>query len=295
MKEKSFLQILLELGKVRISLPVALSALTGYVLFTGFIDSRGWLLALGVFLMSCASGALNHWQERDIDARMPRTKSRPIPSGKINAAGGLAVFAGYALAGSLILLAFNPVRALVLSWVTLFFYNAVYTPLKKVTAFAVIPGSMVGALPPVIGWAAAGGSITSETILLVASFFFIGQIPHFWLLLLMFGEQYQLAGLPSLNRIFNESQLKRITYTWILTTVASALLVIFFVFTSKVLMFILLFYTFYLLSSLSMAIFIQEEMKVRQAFLKLNLLYLLMMFFLIADALTRANPMEMNL
>ncbi len=287
MDVKSFLKNIYELGKVRISLPVALSALTGYVLLKGNIDSQGWLLVLGVFFMSCSSGALNHWQERNIDAKMPRTQYRPIPSGKISAIGGFAVFVGYAILGSSILLVSNPVIALMLSWITFFFYNAVYTPLKKVTAFAVIPGSMVGALPPLIGWTAAGGNLTSEVILLVASFFFIGQIPHFWLLLLMFGDQYKLAGLPSLNQIFNENQLKRITFTWILTTVASAFLVIFFVFSNKILMFILLFYTFYLLSSLSMAIFVQKEMKVRPAFLKLNLLYLLMMFFLIADSLMR--------
>jgi len=284
---KSILKIIYELGKVRISLPIALSALTGYVMFTGGLNSQGWLLALGVFFMSCSSSAFNHWQESDIDAKMPRTKNRPIPSGKISRSGAFLITIGFALIGSVILILTNPFIALILSWLTLFFYNLVYTPLKKVTAFAVIPGSMVGALPPLIGWAGAGGNLTSEIILLVATFFFIGQIPHFWLLLLMFGDQYKLAGLPSLNQIFNEGQIKRITYTWILTTIASALLVIFFVFTNQILMFLLLFYTFYLLTSLSIAVFVQKEFAVRPAFFKLNLLYLFMMFLLIADSLLR--------
>ena len=281
------LKIINELGKVRISLPIALSSITGYVMFNGTLNSQGWLLALGVFLMSCSSSALNHWQESDIDAKMPRTKERPIPSGKISRNGALMVALGFAFAGSAILILTNPVIALILSWVTLIFYNLVYTPLKRITAFAVIPGSMVGALPPMIGWSGAGGSLTSEVILLVATFFFIGQIPHFWLLLLMFGDQYKLAGMPSLNQIFNEGQLKRITYTWILTTIASALLVIFFVFTNQIIMFLLLFYTFYLLSSLTIAVFVQKELVIRPAFFKLNLLYLFMMFFLIADSLLR--------
>lgn len=292
---KSKLKIIAELGKVRISLPVSLSALTGYVMFTGDLHARAWLLALGVFFMSCSSGALNHWQESAIDAKMPRTKNRPIPTGKISRNGALTVAVGFAVIGSLILILSNPVMALILSWVTLFSYNLVYTPLKKVTAFAVIPGSMVGALPPLIGWAGAGGSLTSEVILIVASFFFIGQIPHFWLLLLMFGYQYKLAGLPSLNQIFNDGQLKRITYTWILTTIAAALLVIFFVFSNSILMFVLLFYAFYLLFSLSIAVFSQKEFAVHPAFLKLNLLYLLMMFFLIADALLRVSNVEANI
>ncbi len=284
---KHYFKIISELGKVRISLPISLSALTGYALFMGFLDAQAWWLAIGVFFMSCSSSTINHWQERKTDALMPRTKKRPIPSGKISATGAFGVAIGYAILGSAILLLTNPISALVLSWLTLFFYNIVYTPLKQITAFAVIPGSMVGSLPPMIGWAAAGGSLLAEPILLVATFFFIGQIPHFWLLLMMFGDQYKLAGMPSLNQIFNESQLKRITYTWILTTVASALLVLFHVFTNKIVMFVLLFYTFYLLFSLSTNILVQKELKVRPAFFKLNLLYLFMMLFLIADALVR--------
>lgn len=286
MKEK--IRIIYELGKVRISLPISLSALTGYVLYTGHTDVQGWLLTLGVFLMSCSSSVINHWQERDIDAKMPRTKNRPIPSGKISANGAFMIAVIFALAGSAVLYFSNPIMALVVSWMTLLSYNAVYTPLKKVSAFAVIPGSMVGALPPMIGWAGAGGDLTSEVILLVASFFFIGQIPHFWLLLLMFGDQYQLAGLPSLNQLFSEGQIKRITFTWVLTTVASAFLVIFFVISNKFIMFFLLFYIFYLLSSLTMAVFAKQDFKVRPAFYKLNFLYLFMMIFLIVDSLIRA-------
>jgi len=149
---KSRFKIIAELGKVRISLPVSLSALTGYVMFTGDLHAQAWLLALGVFFMSCSSGALNHWQESEIDAHMPRTKNRPIPTGKISRSGAFAVAVAFAAVGSVILILSNPVMALILSWITLFSYNVVYTPLKKVTAFAVIPGSMVGALPALSGW-----------------------------------------------------------------------------------------------------------------------------------------------
>lgn len=285
---KQQLKIVYELGKVRISLPIALSALTGYVLFKQSIDAQGYLLALGVFLMSCSSSVLNHWQEREIDAQMSRTKNRPIPSGRISANNALMVAIGFALLGSIILYLSNPLIALGFSWLTLVFYNGVYTPLKKVTAFAVIPGSMVGALPPMIGWVGAGGYPFSEMILLVATFFFIGQIPHFWLLLLMFGEQYQNAKLPSLNQIFDSSQIKRVTYAWVITTVASAFLVIFFVIGNQIIMFLLLFYIFYLMSSLTFSVFAQKEFKVRPSFYKLNFLYLFMMIFLIIDSLVKS-------
>ncbi len=284
---KQQLKVIYELGKVRISLPIALSAITGYVLFGHVMDAQGWLLALGVFLMSCSSSVINHWQERHLDAQMPRTKDRPIPSGRISANGAFMLAVAFALTGSVILLVSSPVMALVLSWATLFFYNGVYTPMKKISAFAVIPGSMVGALPPMIGWAAAGGSLTSEVILIVAAFFFIGQIPHFWLLLLMFGEQYQKASMPSLNQLFSSDQIKRVTYAWVLTTIASALLVLFFVVQNRIVMFFLIFYIFYLLFSLTLAVFLQKEFKVRPAFYKLNFLYLFMMIFLIVDSLVK--------
>jgi protoheme IX farnesyltransferase len=283
LKEK--INTIVELGKVRISMPIALSALTGYVLFAHDINAQTWLLTFGVFLMACSSSALNHWQERKTDALMPRTQNRPIPSGKISAKSALQVAIVFAVLGSLLLYLSNPLMALVLSWLTLVFYNGIYTPLKKITAFAVIPGSMVGAIPPIIGWAGAGGSLTSEVILMVASFFFIGQIPHFWLLLLMFGDQYHLANMPSLNQLFTHAQIKRVTYTWVLTTVASAFLVIFFVIANKIIMFFLMFYIFYLLSSFTIAVFFKEDFKVRPSFYKLNFLYLFMMIFLIIDSL----------
>ncbi len=292
---KETLKIVLELGKARISLPVALSALTGYVLFTGTIGVQGWWLALGVFLMSCSSGALNHWQESNIDAKMPRTQNRPIPSGKISRSGAFVIAAAFAFSGTVIFLMTNPPMATILSWATLFSYNLVYTPLKKFTAFAVIPGSLVGALPPVIGWAGAGGDLFTQDILLVSMFFFIGQIPHFWLLLLMFGDQYKLAGLPSLNQVFNEEQIKRITFTWVLTTLAAGLLVIFFVVKSQLIMFLLLLYSLYLLYSLSVAVFSVDKFRVRPAFFRLNMLYLFMMFLLIADSLLRNVSLMANI
>jgi len=282
---RDYIKIILELGKARISLPVALSALTGYVLFSGSIGSPGWYLFIGVFLVSCSSGAINHWQEYQTDALMPRTKNRPIPSGKITPAFALKIAVAYFMAGSIILWIFFPLIAWTASVATLFAYNGFYTPLKKVTAFAVVPGSLVGALPPYIGWLAAGGSITSPLIFLVASFFFIGQIPHFWLLLLMFGKEYSLAGYPSLHAIFSENQIKRLSYTWILATIASALLIAIKVFVGRTTLFILMFYIFYLMFSTTIELFTKKDLRVRPTFFKLNFLYLFMMIALIVDSL----------
>jgi len=281
----SWIKIIAELGKARISLPIAISALTGYALKTNLFDGQAWMLMTGVFLMSCSSGAINHLQEYKTDALMPRTKNRPIPSGKISPKGAFWVAFSFFAYSAFILIANFPIIVFLTSLLTLLSYNVIYTPLKKVTAFAVVPGSLVGALPPYIGWFAGGGDWMNGDIFWVALFFFIGQIPHFWLLLLMFGKEYELAGFPSLHSVFNDNQIKRLSFTWILATISTAIVVSLEVLQGSVLMFFLLIYIFYVLFSLSGSIIIKQDIKARAAFFKLNFLYLLMMIILIADSL----------
>lgn len=282
---RSWIKIISELGKVRISLPIALSALVGYTLQTGLLNSEIWMLLSGVFLMSCSSGAINHIQEHRTDLLMPRTRNRPIPSGKISVNGAIGVAFVFFAYGAFVLLISFPPTVFFIAFLTLLSYNVIYTPLKKVTAFAVVPGSLVGALPPYIGWFAGGGTLVDERIILVALFFFIGQIPHFWLLLLMFGKEYTLAGYPSLNSVFNDNQIKRLSYTWILATIATAFIVSMKVMQNTTTLFFLLIYIFYLLFSLTAGILIKKDIPVRASFLKLNMLYLLMMVLLIVDSI----------
>jgi len=281
----SWIKIIAELGKVRISLPIAISALTGYALKTNYFDDKVLMLFFGVFLMSCSSGAINHLQEYKTDALMPRTRKRPIPSGKISPKGAFWVALAFFVYGAFILLNTFPIIVFLTSLATLLAYNVIYTPLKKITAFAVVPGSLVGALPPYIGWFAGGGHWTDPQMMWVGLFFFIGQIPHFWLLLLMFGKEYEHAGFPSLHSVFTDNQIKRLSYTWILATIAAAIVVSTVILKGSVVQFFLLFYVFYLLFSLSAGMLIKKDIPVRAAFLKLNLLYLLMMILLIVDNL----------
>lgn len=273
------------MGKVRISLPIALSALVGYAMKTNYLAGDAWMLVAGVFLLSCSSASLNHIQEYKTDALMPRTKNRPLPSGKISLKTAYIIAISYFLYGALILLVSFPPIVFITGLLTLVAYNGIYTPLKKVTAFAVVPGSLVGALPPFIGWFAGGGQMMDERILWVSLFFFIGQIPHFWLLLLMFGKEYSLAGYPSLNAVLNEGQIKRLSYTWILATIAAAFVVAMTVIQGTTTMFFLLLYVFYLLFSLTAGLLIKKDIPVYKSFLKLNFLYLLMMILLILDSL----------
>jgi protoheme IX farnesyltransferase len=213
---KRALSIIVELSKVRIACLATASAATGFMLAWRGVSPLMLPMLAGVFLLACGAGALNQAQEGDIDARMNRTKNRPIPSGRIRARGAALVAIALIAAGSVLL---SPVPvAMLLGFVTVLWYNGVYTPLKRVSAFAAIPGGVVGAIPPVIGWVTGGGSATDPRIIAVAFFFFVWQVPHFWLLLLRIGGEYERAGLPTLTRVFTRPQFARIIYVWMIAT-----------------------------------------------------------------------------
>lgn len=221
---KSFIKTLLELSKVRITFAVSLTTITGYVLASGQFDIGLILPTLGIFLLACGSSALNHYQEKDKDALMERTKGRPIPSGRISANGALIFSLILSIGGSALVYIGSGMLALQLALLALIWYNAIYTPLKKKTAFAVVPGSVIGSLPPLVGWVAGEGSLADPRALIIAFFFFIWQVPHFWLLLLKYGKEYEKAGYPSLTNIYSEKQIKFTTFIWTMATVVTALM-----------------------------------------------------------------------
>ena len=109
-----------------------------------------------------------------------------------------------------------------LGWLALFWYNGVYTPLKKITPSAVIPGSLIGAIPPLVGWVAGGESLLNPQGWFLSFFFFIWQVPHFYLLMLKYGKQYENAGFPSLTAVYSEKIIRIIIFLWIIVTSAAA-------------------------------------------------------------------------
>lgn len=218
-------KILLELTKFRITSFVTITTALGYISYAGEVDLSFFNVLLGILLLACGSAAVNHYQERDTDKMMERTRNRPIPSGKISPQGALYTALLLIIGGSLILLFGNGWLTMLLGLINLFWYNGIYTPLKKVNPMAIVPGSMVGAIPPAVGWVAAGGGLLDPALLIIAFFFFIWQIPHFWLLLLVLDKDYEKAGFPTLTRIFNHNQLARITFIWIVATVVTGFLI----------------------------------------------------------------------
>lgn len=226
--ENSFsaiLKVFSELTKFRITMLVSFTTGLGYILAAEHVTLALFFPIFGIFLLACASSCLNHYQERDTDAMMERTKHRPIPSGRIEPMNVLFLTAFLLIAGSVVLLTTTNFLTFLIGIFTFVWYNGIYTPLKKVSAFAIIPGSLVGALPPVAGWVAAGGFLFDSRILIIAVYFFIWQIPHFWLLLMLYGSDYEKGGFPVLTKIFNHEQLKRITFMWLITNVLTAMLI----------------------------------------------------------------------
>lgn len=284
---KKYIGIILELGKVRITFFVAISTSVGYLLHSKTFDLRMALVVLGVFLLACGSSAINHYQERITDALMDRTKGRPIPSGRITERYAIIVSLILVVLGLGIIYFSSNFTALILGVISLLWYNAIYTPLKKKYALAVVPGSVIGAIPPMIGWAASGGYVFDMEIIALAFFFFIWQIPHFWLLLLIHGKDYEKAGFPTLTKIFSDSQLGRITFVWIAALSTSCLLIPFFNLSSSLyaVVVMLLLGAWLLLKTRLILSDYLERIIFRNAFMAINLYVLAIVLVISLDKL----------
>jgi len=214
----------LQLTKAQIAVAVLISSAMGFLLAAGSFSTAMLMPLLGVYLLSCGSLALNQCQEVAIDARMDRTRKRPIQTGRIDSKVSLFIAILLILLGAWALSSSRyPNKLLLLGLFAIVWYNGVYTYLKRVTAFAVVPGAVIGSIPPMIGWVAGGGKLDDPMILLVATFYFIWQVPHFWLLMARVGEEYAQAGLPSLTKVFSPDQLGRVTFMWVLATAAAGM------------------------------------------------------------------------
>ncbi len=154
---------------------------------------------------------------------MERTRLRPLPAGVLTPARALSLCVVLLMSGEFLLAYAGGAKAFVLGLVALLWYNGVYTYLKRVTAFASVPGALVGVIPPAIGWIAAGGAISDGRLTAICFLFFLWQVPHFWLLVLNYGEQYEQAGLPSLTKVLKKPQIARITFVWIVAAAIASL------------------------------------------------------------------------
>ena len=218
----------LELSKLKIMIPVCLTGFTGYFAFNPYFSPNLFLTTLGILFMAVSASVLNQMQEVEIDNKMNRTRFRPLPSQRIELKYAAIFFTINLAAGILLLFFAGNIKAVFVGLITILWYNGVYTYSKRITAFAVVPGAITGALPPLIGWVAAGGGPWEKQIIFIEFLIFTGQIPHFWLLILKYGEEYKKAGLPNITDIFSRIQINRITFSWVISSVFAALFLCYF-------------------------------------------------------------------
>jgi heme o synthase len=159
---------------------------------------------------------------------MLRTKNRPLPAGKISRTQAWIIALVELMAGSLLLASEKNPPVVMLGLLAFVWYNFIYTFLKRVTPHAVIPGSVIGAIPPLAGWVAAGASLNDPKAWAMAFFFFVWQVPHFYLLVMKYGEQYEKAGLPALTGRYSDQMIRLIIFLWVLATSISSLFLIYF-------------------------------------------------------------------
>ena len=274
---------ILTLIKYKVSMAVTFTAITGYLVYTGSFDVHIISLTLGVFILAGGSSALNECQESKYDAKMERTMHRPIPTGEISLGQALFVSLIFILSGIILLFTSFGVLPALLGLFNIFWYNLVYTNLKRLTPFAVVPGSLVGAVPAFIGWTAAGGYIFESTIVFIAFFLFIWQIPHFWLLMLKYGHEYEQAGFPTINQSIHPESLKKIIFSWVIATSAFSIGMPLFLRNISWLFFL----TIFVLNLLFVGIFAKlsfgkvTELNLRKSFIGINIYMILFMILLI--------------
>jgi protoheme IX farnesyltransferase len=210
-----------EITKAGLAISVVFSSIVGYLL--GFSEKYPFsfttlfLLAIGGYCMVGASNIFNQVIEKDLDAKMERTKNRPVPSGRMSVNNALTLGFVLTFIGLIVLYVINPKTAM-FGAISIFMYVSLYTPLKTLTPLAVFVGAFPGAIPFMLGWVAATGSfgIEAGTLFLIQFFW---QFPHFWAIGWFLFDDYEKAGffmLPTGKRD-NKTAIQIILYTcWLM-------------------------------------------------------------------------------
>lgn len=188
-----------ELVKIRLTFLVLLSTLVGFYMGVGLAPDFGLMVStlFGTALVAAGAAALNQWMERQADARMVRTQSRPLPAGRMQPQEAFVFGTLVSLIGVVYLAVSVNALASLLAGITILSYLFVYTPLKRLTWLNTIIGAVPGALPPLIGWAGARGELSREGWVLFAIVFF-WQMPHFFAIAWIYRHDYEAGGFQML-------------------------------------------------------------------------------------------------
>ncbi|MBU1196689.1 MAG: UbiA family prenyltransferase [Proteobacteria bacterium] len=219
MNGKSFcLSDYIELLKPNLCAFISLSAVFGQVMADQKIGPDSFGLGVIVFILACGSAVLNNIQDQDYDRHFLRTCNRSLPRKKLplyHAVCLCVLMTGAGLSG---LAFFYGPSAFFFGCLAVVCYNGLYTPLKKYSLLAIIPGSLTGMLPPLIGWASMGKSWMAKEILLIMGIFGLWQIPHFFIVLLKRRKHLNSAqnkkSFPCFTQVFSNTQIKLQVLIW---------------------------------------------------------------------------------
>lgn len=207
----------LQLTKAPLCLSIALSTGFGAILYSPQLTPSLPLVILGTFFLACGAASLNSYQEVEIDRLFTRTRNRPLVTGRLSSKQALSAVLTLLLLGTgCLIIASHTLLVPLLGFLAVLMYNGLYTPLKQVSIFALLPGGIAGALPPLIGWTGVGGRLDAAPVIAVFVLFFLWQIPHFCMILLRNKKEYQAADSPNMVKVFSEKSLKNIAFVWIL-------------------------------------------------------------------------------
>ena len=207
----------LGLAKLSLCYLMTASAFTAYVARKPVLDTTALGTLFALFLLCLGSATLNNYQDRDIDRRLQRTRRRALARGEIRPQAALIQAAVLILAGTVgLFLAGGSVALPLTGLIAVGFYNVIYTPLKRRTVLAIIPGAVCGMLPVLMGWMAAGGGsgLGSPKLWILMVVFGVWQLPHFWLVVLAHRDDYRSSGIPSMLRILSVGQLRQLVFVW---------------------------------------------------------------------------------
>lgn len=188
------------LTKIRLNALVVATTAGGYYMAAPkTIDPASLLTTcMGTALVASGAAAVNQVMERDLDRLMNRTKERPVAGGRMSPGEGLTIALALSLTGVLILFLASTIPAAILATLTLLIYALLYTPLKRRSSLATVVGAVPGALPPLIGWVGAGGSLSQPAPWALFLLMFLWQLPHFLAIAWLYREDYARAGMPML-------------------------------------------------------------------------------------------------
>ena len=264
--------------------------MTGFILANGELSEQILYPLLGIFFLACGSCALNQYQEQRTDGLMERTRKRPIPSGRMSPSVALFCSVLMILTGFTFLCR-PPMPSLFLGLLALLWYNGVYTYLKRKTTFASVPGAIIGMIPPAIGWISGGGSLSDTGLWGLSLFFFLWQVPHFWILALQHAHDYEKVGFFSLRKAFSPEQIRNMISIWLLAAGCVCFCMpLFLIIRLLPIHLLLISATLWLLYGARFDLKPDQEASLKTAFWKLNLYALWVLLLLSADSLLNSAP-----